>query len=121
MSRAVLDSPAVLALLNTEPGAAAVLDVLVGAWPSAVNTAEGITKLVDRGLPTDAAAKALQATGVDVVAFDEDQAIAAGDLRRTTRAHGLYMGDRASLALAAARKRPIVTSRPPTRPTQSPA
>ena len=103
MSDVVLDSSAVLALLNAEPGAQAVLAVLPGAWLSAVNAAEVIAKLVDRGLPTAAAATALEATGVEIVAFDADQAIASGDLRRTTRAQGLSLGDRACLALAAAR------------------
>ncbi|MEO7026776.1 MAG: PIN domain-containing protein, partial [Caulobacteraceae bacterium] len=35
-----------------------------------------------------------------VVAFDEDQAIGAGKLRRATRGAGLSLGDRACLALA---------------------
>ena len=72
--------------------------------------AEVIAKLVDRGLPTAAAATALEATGVEVIAFDADQAIASGDLRGTTRAQGLSLGDRACLALAAARNSTALTA-----------
>jgi PIN domain nuclease of toxin-antitoxin system len=110
VSDVVLDSSAVLALLNAEPGAEAVLSVLPGAWLSAVNAAEVIGKLVDRGLPTVDAVAALEATGVEVIAFDTDLAIACGDLRPTTRAQGLSLGDRACLALAAARAVPALTA-----------
>ena len=79
---------------------------LLNAEPAA----EVIAKLVDQGLPKAAAATALEATGVEVVAFDADQAIASGDLRRTTRARGLSLGDRAGLALAALRSVAALTA-----------
>ena len=49
MVDAVLDSSAVLALLNGEPGGEAVREILPTAVVSAVNLAEILTKLTDGG------------------------------------------------------------------------
>jgi ribonuclease VapC len=67
---------------------------------SAVNAAEVISKLVERGMPAGMARSTLTDTGIEIVPFDLDQAEIAGDLRGKTRAHGLSLGDRACLALA---------------------
>lgn len=100
MSEFVLDASALLALLDGEPGQHEVERTLPGASMSAVNLAEAISKLAERGMPPDRAHAGAVAVGVRVVAFDEEQAAVAGALRPITRSAGLSLGDRCCLALA---------------------
>lgn len=97
----VLDASAVLALLNSEPGAEVVTTHIArGAVMSAVNYAEVASKLVDLALPFPVARSLLEGLGLLVQPFDVDQALATGVLRGETRQVGLSLGDRACLALA---------------------
>ncbi|HEU5440983.1 MAG TPA: type II toxin-antitoxin system VapC family toxin [Ktedonobacterales bacterium] len=101
MSKAVLDASALLALLQSEPGAALVATALTsGAIISAVNFSEVVAKLRDRGMPELDARAALDQLPLSIIAFDLSLAYAAGLLRPQTRAAGLSLGDRACLALA---------------------
>jgi ribonuclease VapC len=100
MASAVLDSSAVLAVLNDERGADAVIAALGDALVCAVNHAEIVTKLVEKGMTLDLARSTLEAIGVQVLDFDIGLAERTGDLRRDTEAFGLSLGDRACLALA---------------------
>jgi PIN domain nuclease of toxin-antitoxin system len=52
----------------------------------------------------------MSATGIEVVAFDSDQAQRTGELIVLTRSHGLSLGDRACLALAQSRGIPALTA-----------
>lgn len=96
----VLDSSALLCLLNQEPGGGVVAAALPNAAISAVNLAEVVAKLRERGLSLDDVETALAGLSLDVCPFAAAQAYAAGDLRPATRAFGLSLGDRACLALA---------------------
>lgn len=100
MGRVVLDASAILALLNDEPGAAAVAAALEDAVVSAVNLSEVVAKLLEVGLSREEADEALGGLGLEVQPFDEAAAWAAGTLRAATRRAGLSLGDRACLALA---------------------
>ena len=98
----VFDNSAVLALIFNEPGAdmAARLMGADEAVISSVNQAEVLGKLHDNGLsPSDVAAIAQQLP-LTVVPFTAEQARLAGDLRPSTRALGLSLGDCCCLALA---------------------
>jgi PIN domain nuclease of toxin-antitoxin system len=106
----VLDSSAVLALLFNEPGADAVKSALPGALLSTVNLAEVITKLGEKGLPSDAARAAVEVLGAEIVNFEFEQACLTGELRAVTRSAGLSLGDRACLALGRQRKLPAMTT-----------
>ncbi len=110
MSEAVLDSSAVLALLLAEPGADKVQATLPGALFSAVNFAEVMTKLCERGMPQDLARTAIETLGAEVVDFGVEHACITGDLRNVTRSAGLSLGDRACLALAQQRQLPAMTA-----------
>lgn len=103
MSEVVLDSSALLALLFREAGWRKVEAVLPDALMSSVNLAETAAKLMERGLGEAMAREAIDAIGVNVVAFSPEQAWNAARLRGPTRAAGLSLGDRACLALAAER------------------
>jgi PIN domain nuclease of toxin-antitoxin system len=100
VGRVVLDASAILALLNDEPGAAAVAAALEDAVVSAVNLSEVVAKLQEVGMSREEADEALGGLGLEVQPFGEAAAWAAGTLRGTTRRAGLSLGDRACLALA---------------------
>ncbi len=109
MASSVLDSSAVLAIINKEPGAEIVADLIGDALLSAVNFAEVITKLVERSGSLERAQKALAILDLNVVDFDRDLAEQAGGLAAQTKVRGLSLGDRSCLALALRERVPAVT------------
>jgi ribonuclease VapC len=110
----VLDSSALLALFNDEPGAAMVERALQGACVvSAVNHTEVLTKLLDKGLSASDAASVMLSVAVQVVAYDNAQSVDAAWLRSATRSVGLSLGDRACLALARSLGAPVLTADKP--------
>ncbi|BDG30120.1 type II toxin-antitoxin system VapC family toxin [Thermus thermophilus] len=113
---AVLDASALLALLKGEPGAERVAEVLErGAYLSAVNLAEVLSKLADWGEdPAEAQARmegvGLLGAAVEVLPFTGEDALEVARLRALTRAYGLSFGDRACLALARRLGLPALTA-----------
>ena len=95
----MLDASALLCLIRGEDGADAVAALLPDAAISAVNLSEAVAKLADVGMDAATVAEVLSPLRLDVVAFDEAAAVAAGMLRPLTRGAGLSLGDRACLAL----------------------
>jgi ribonuclease VapC len=110
MPSAVLDSSAILAVLNGEPGADIVIPSLATAVASAVNVAEVIGKLIDRGGSLDDAMRALDAIDLGIVEFDLGLARRTGSLRGEPVNRKLSLGDRACLALAEREGVPVLTS-----------
>lgn len=113
MSRIVLDSSALLAILHEEPGAEMFTQkagLLESSVMSAVNVAEAYGKLVGVGIAPEEAWKAVIAPVPEIVEFDQEQAKIAGGLLPQTRSLGLSLGDRACLALGIALKAPIYTA-----------
>lgn len=110
MTEAVLDASAMLADIWDEPGAEMVRAARSEAVVSAVNFAEFISKLIDRGMPGEEARLFIDQLAYRVVAADEAQALAAGLLREKTRRLGLSLGDRFCLALAQEAAAPVLTS-----------
>ncbi|WP_374575863.1 type II toxin-antitoxin system VapC family toxin [Phenylobacterium sp.] len=100
MSDLVLDASAVLAWIEAEPGGEDVGERLADCVISAVNLAEVVAKLIDRGVEPAGAVEIVRAAAFHVEPFDEGLALEAGALRGRTRRHGLSLGDRACLALA---------------------
>lgn len=99
-NRIVLDASALLCLLNDEPGADRVAEVLTRSLISTTNLAEVVSKLRERGLSLDEVKEALGGLHLDVRPLTPGQAMLIGDLRPATRPLGLSLGDRACLALA---------------------
>ena len=92
MSKAVvLDSSALLCLLNGEAGADRVAEALPSAVIGAVNLAEVVTKLRERGLSAEEVEEALGGFNLDVRPFTALQAYATGHLRQATRSQGLSL------------------------------
>lgn len=110
MSDPVLDASAVLALILKEPGAAEVGILPPNALLCAVNHAEVVSKLCERGLPDEKAVEVVHDLRMDVIPFDEDLATATAWLRSRTGRFGLSLGDRACLALGARRGAVVVTA-----------
>ena len=99
-SKVVLDASALLCLLNDEPGADRVVDVLTRSVLGTTNLAEVVSKLRERGLSLEEVREALGGLHLDVRSLSASQAIIIGDLRPATEQLGLSLGDRACLALA---------------------
>ena len=111
MMQGVLDASALLALLNREPGSEQVADVIAeGAVISAVNLSEVVAKLSEAGMPEEVIREVLDLLGLQVIAFDTEQAYQSGLLRPQTRSDGLSFGDRACLALAKRLDLPALTT-----------
>ena len=110
MPRAVIDASAILAVLLREPGSDVVETYYAQGIVSAVNLSEVAATLCDLGMGAAEARDLLSALGLEIRAFDETQALAAGALREVTRFRGLSLGDRACLALGIAEGVPVVTT-----------
>jgi PIN domain nuclease of toxin-antitoxin system len=98
--KAVFDASAALAILNQEPGADKARSFLSGASISSVNVVEVGTRLVDGGMPFEAAREAIKLLKLRVSDFDSDLCDRAIQLRGQTRSKGLSLADRSCLALA---------------------
>ena len=113
MNRIVLDTSALLAILNEETGAEIFtqqFELLSNATMSAVNISEAYGKLLGRGIKAEDAWEAVTAPVPEIVDFDTEQAKIAGWLQPQTRSLGLSLGDRACLALGMALKAPVYTA-----------
>lgn len=110
MASIVLDSSVILAHINGEPGSAHAAAFFGDALISAVNLAEVVGKLVERGASLGLTRAALSRYGLQVAAFDEELAERTGALRPQTKAFGLSLGDRACLALAQRSALPVLTA-----------
>lgn len=105
----ILDASAILALLNSEPGADEVQAVVASSAVSAVNLAEITGKLADYGMTDSTIEKALR-IGFDTLEFGPAEVSVMPQLRRDTVRHGLSLGDRCCLATALAQRRRVLTA-----------
>jgi PIN domain nuclease of toxin-antitoxin system len=105
----VVDSSAVLAVLQDEPGAEAARLALPQSVVSAINYAEVIAKLVERGDSVDVAEFLMAQLECEVIDVTADRALGAGRIHERTRGRGISMGDRFCLALAEELGLPVVT------------
>jgi ribonuclease VapC len=108
----VLDASALLAVSKGEEGADLVLDLIeTGACVvSSVNMAEVATKMLEFGLPRHELKRAIGQFIVDVIDFNQAQAMVCAELRQLTKSSGLSLGDRACLGLAKLMDGKAVTS-----------
>jgi ribonuclease VapC len=110
MADVVLDASAVLAFLFGETGGDVVAEALPDASMSAVNLAEVVARLTEKGLPMPAIRSQIDALPLTIHAADEGLAFRAGSLRAETRHLGLSLGDRFCLALGERLGLPILTA-----------
>jgi len=105
----VLDASAALAVLFEERGYRGVEPLLPDCGISVVNMAEVLSRLVLLGARVEQAMTAFQSLGVEVLPFEPQHAVQAAHMARTTRGHGLSLGDRVCLATAKIRNVPAIT------------
>jgi PIN domain nuclease of toxin-antitoxin system len=92
----VFDASAVLALMQGEPGADKLKDLQPDAVVNAVNAAEVLAKLVNRGVPAAEAQAAYDALHLETTPFEPAMvAVSARYVRK-----GVSLGDRCFLAAA---------------------
>jgi ribonuclease VapC len=94
--RPVFDASAVLALMQGEPGADQLRELQPNAVVNAVNTAEVLAKLVNRGMPASEAQAAYDALHLETAPFEPDMAMISAHYVRK----GVSLGDRCFLAAA---------------------
>ena len=108
----VFDSSAVLAAVFQEPGG----DAVVALWAegdnliSAVNYAEIVAKLNERGMSDAEVLAVMEGVPLTLINFDQTCAHASGVLRIATKPLGPSLGDRACIALAQSRAATAVTA-----------
>ncbi|MEA5549815.1 type II toxin-antitoxin system VapC family toxin [Anabaena cylindrica UHCC 0172] len=110
MSEVVVDASAILALLNQETGSEEVLKFIGKAAISTVNLSEVIAKLADAEIPEEDIRQIISNLNLEVIDFNEEQALKAGMLRPNTKSIGLSFGDRACLALGIFLNQPVLTT-----------
>lgn len=107
----VLDASAVIAFVRDEPGASVVRAALDQRCViSAVNLAEVLTKMQDKGATPEQSEYAARVLDLELADFDTAAAQTCARLRAATRAQGLSLGDRACLALARHLNAPVLTA-----------
>lgn len=110
MSAVVLDSSVILAAILGERGGDLVFDRIEEAIVGSVNVAELYSYAAIKDFPTDTIDAFFSDTGVEIVPFSLDHAVAAGGLAAVTRKAGLSLGDRSCLALAVGRDAEVLTA-----------
>lgn len=106
----VLDSSALLAYLQDEPGSEVVDRILNEALISSVNWAEVVQKSVAAGVEVKGMLEELQALGLTVEIFTVEDGELAGLLWTNTKNFGLSLGDRACLSLGLRMNVSVLTS-----------
>ena len=97
--RYLLDASALLAAIHNEQGGETVQQMINDAAICSVNWSEVIQKLDRAGANTSNIINALQALGLEIVAFDQDDAQIAATLWPLTKPLGLSLADRACIAM----------------------
>jgi PIN domain nuclease of toxin-antitoxin system len=110
----IIDTSAIIALINKEKGFEIAEKHISEAAISSVNFSEVIT-VVNRELFTtkeerQEGLKLIKDMLINIVEFDEEQAIIAANFNSEAKKYGLSLGDRACLALAKHKKLPALTA-----------
>jgi PIN domain nuclease of toxin-antitoxin system len=110
MKTVVLDTSVLIAYLHKEKGSDEAIRYLYDAVISTVIYSEFLYVMMDKGFSRDDLERVIDSFGIEIIAFDEEQAVIAAELRNQTKDKGLSLGDRACLALAIVKKIPVVTA-----------
>lgn len=110
MTSAVLDASALLAVLNSEPGADIVAAVLHDAVISSVNYSEVLKKTIERKGSPEQVAHIIRDLAVAIIPFDAAHAEATAALYPDTKPFGLSLADRTCLALGLQRRATVFTT-----------
>jgi PIN domain nuclease of toxin-antitoxin system len=113
-NKIVIDTSAVIALINREEGFEVVEKYIGNAVISSVNFSEVITVANRELFETEEervdGLKLIKNTFSHIIEFDVEQAVIAASFDSLTKKYGLSLGDRACLALAKQQKLPVLTA-----------
>lgn len=109
-NKVVLDSSALLAYWNDEPGWEEVEPYEGKCIISAVNAAEVISCLIRNGAHEIKARASVHDFVTNVIPYDFDQAHLTGQLIVKGKPFGLSLGDRACISLGLQQQLPVLTS-----------
>src|SRR5687767_10984315 len=110
MAEDVLDSSAILTVLQSELGAQQISELTERSRVSVVNEAEGISVLIQKGSAPYHALGLVLSLPYELVDLDRKRARRAGTLWREFKPRGLSLGDRCCLALAEREGLPALTT-----------
>ncbi len=108
-NKVILDSSALLAFYNDEPGWQEVESYQGNSVISAVNAAEVISTLIRNGIESSKARAAVTEFVSEIVPYDIEQAYGTGQLITIGKQYGLSLGDRACLSLGIQMQLPVLT------------
>lgn len=100
MAEVILDSSALLAMLQDEPGGDQVAETLDQSVMSSVNLAEVVSKLTGWGASAAAVRELVTELPVRIAPASSVSGLAAGRLHAQTRSQGISLGDSFCLTLA---------------------
>jgi ribonuclease VapC len=106
----VVDASAILATVHDEPGGDYVKQHIDRCVISSVNWSEVLQKLGRLGIQVDIVATSLQALGLTVADFTEDDARLAASLWSDGKRLGLSLADRACLATGLRLQTKVITA-----------
>lgn len=113
-NKIVIDTSAVIALINREEGFEVVEKHIGNAIISSVNFSEVVTvanrELFETEEERAEGLKLIKNTFSHIIEFDAEQAIIAASFDPLTKKYGLSLGDRSCLALARNEKLPVLTA-----------
>ncbi len=110
MSNKVIDSSAILALINKESGWEKVADIIENSYLSTVNYSEIIDKLLYYKFTFKEIQQIFDKLKINVINFDRSIALETAKLKKLTKQYGLSLGDRACIATALLNDSDIVTA-----------
>ena len=108
--RYLLDASALLAAIHNEPGGEFVQQIIEESAANSVNWSEVLQKMNRAGADTQAITTALKALGLEIIAFNEEDADITASLWPETKSLGLSLADRACLATGKRLKLTVVTA-----------
>lgn len=110
MSKFILDSSAIVAVIKKEPGAHIVQPTIPCAIMSSVNVMEAVRVLQRHNFSYDTAASTLSLLIGEVISFDRQQSYQAASFEPIARQYGFSLGDCVCLALAREKQLPVLTA-----------
>ena len=110
MNKVILDSSALLALINNEEGSSVVEELLGSIIMSSINISEVASILLDSEMDTEQVSKAIEPFIDSIIDFDFEYSILCASLKKSTKHLGLSLGDRACISLGIKLGLPIYTA-----------
>lgn len=108
----LLDASVIIALLNNEPTNLSLESIIKNdsQFISAVNWAEVVSKLCEKGATSELTQKLAQQLNLTILPYTANIAHTTGVLRDITKQYGLSLGDRSCLATAIHHRLEILTA-----------